>query len=347
MSAADSPHRQQADRFNAIAAILGLLVIAGLYSDGWAHINIGGLESFFTPWHGLLYGSFTLLTGWIAFGTWNRHRSGIPWSRAVPSAYRLGLVGIGVFGLGGVLDMLWHLVFGVESGIDALVSPTHLILLLGGLLLLSSPLRFWLTRPDRSEVVPWPAVLSTAALAALVGFFLSYMSVFTDPGATVALTKIPEGAPGHQAAELPAVAGLGGYLVTTLLLVVPLIHLRRSGRLPTGAVTVFVASISVPASALSEMEHALSLVGALVGAALIDVFARNRSIGEVAALLPVAVWSGQLAGLAIAGDLAWPVELWAGVIVMSMLAGLALAATTRPVASADLSQESLLSAGPG
>jgi hypothetical protein len=108
------------------------------------------------------------------------------------------------------------------------VSPTDLILLTGGVLLLSSPLRAALASGPR--VLPRSAVQSVAAVAALTAFFHSYVSVFTEPGSVTPLTTIPEGAPGHQTAELPAVARLGGYPVTTLLLVVPVIYLRRTGR---------------------------------------------------------------------------------------------------------------------
>lgn len=37
--------------------------------------------------------------------------------------------------------MLWHSRFGIEAGIEALLSPTHLVLALGGMLMVSGPLR--------------------------------------------------------------------------------------------------------------------------------------------------------------------------------------------------------------
>ncbi|MDQ6934088.1 MAG: hypothetical protein M3130_02130 [Actinomycetota bacterium] len=66
---------------DATTAALSLLVITGLYADGWAHLNVGGLETFFTPWHAMLYGSFALLTAWIAWVTWRRRRASAPGSR--------------------------------------------------------------------------------------------------------------------------------------------------------------------------------------------------------------------------------------------------------------------------
>ncbi len=37
--------------------------------------------------------------------------------------------------------MGWHIIFGIEQNVDALLSPTHLVLLIGALLILSSPFR--------------------------------------------------------------------------------------------------------------------------------------------------------------------------------------------------------------
>jgi hypothetical protein len=33
---------------NAIAAVLGLVLVGGVCANGWAHLNIGGLETFFS-----------------------------------------------------------------------------------------------------------------------------------------------------------------------------------------------------------------------------------------------------------------------------------------------------------
>ena len=40
---------------DAVTALIGLWLIGGLFSDGWAHHNVPELEGFFTPWHGALY----------------------------------------------------------------------------------------------------------------------------------------------------------------------------------------------------------------------------------------------------------------------------------------------------
>src|SRR5581483_11876177 len=46
-------------RFDLIVAVLSLWILAGLYLDGSAHHHIPDLiETFFTPWHAVLYSGF-------------------------------------------------------------------------------------------------------------------------------------------------------------------------------------------------------------------------------------------------------------------------------------------------
>ncbi len=55
--------------------------------------------------------------------------------------YGLSLLGVSIFALGGVSDMIWHMLFGIEVNVDALLSPTHLLLAVGMALIVSGPLR--------------------------------------------------------------------------------------------------------------------------------------------------------------------------------------------------------------
>ena len=118
------------------------LIVAGAYVDAWAHNHLAGaLETFFTPWHALLYSSLALTTAFLVLcAAWTGSRPW-EWRRALPDGYALSLAGCLAFGVGGVLDMAWHLVFGIERSFQALISPTHLILMESGALIVSGPLR--------------------------------------------------------------------------------------------------------------------------------------------------------------------------------------------------------------
>ena len=44
--------------FDWLMAAFGSWLIGGLYLDGWAHIHVPALETFFTPWHAVLYSGY-------------------------------------------------------------------------------------------------------------------------------------------------------------------------------------------------------------------------------------------------------------------------------------------------
>jgi hypothetical protein len=47
------------------------------------------------------------------------------------AGYGWALAGVGLVAAGRLLGVAWHRLFGVEVGLDALLSPTHLLLLSG------------------------------------------------------------------------------------------------------------------------------------------------------------------------------------------------------------------------
>ncbi len=258
------------------------------------------------------------------------------------------LAGAGLFTAGGAGDLAWHEVFGVETGLDALLSPTHLLLLAGGLLAVTGPYRA-LTRATagRSAASPpgdeplglraaLPAVASLTLATALVAFFLLYLTPFGHPATAEPLTAIPEGAPGHQEAEAPAIVGLGAYLVTTAVLVLPL--LTRARLAPPGAATILLTAVAALSAAVSSFAQPGAVPAALLAGLSVDtVLARTRHRVEsqarlllVAAAVPALLWPLQLAALAATGQLRWPIELWLGVLILTTLAAAALAHLAAP-----------------
>lgn len=335
-SAVDARHDEPTTsvREDLVTTAFGVWLVLGLFTDGWAHLNRPGLETFFTPWHGVLYSGFVASALWLGVLALRGRRRGRPWTRALPLGYRLAALGVLLFGIGGVSDMAWHLAFGVEVGIDALLSPTHLMLLIGGALVLTSALRAGWARPIRpgpgSARAELPAVLSLSLLTALGAFFLLYVSVFAGAAAAVELTRIPEGAPGHEVAELPAVAGLAGYLITTALLVAPVLLAQRVGRRPTGTIVLLVGVPSwLSASVAGFSPYGVTAATAVTLAALlVEVVAawidrsrlrRATRLPVIAATLPLLIWPAQILAVAVTDGVRWPVELWSGVVLLSTL----------------------------
>ena len=312
---------------HGVTLVAGAWVVLGVFVDGWAHINRSGFETFFTPWHALLYSGAAVLFGWLLFPGRPVTRRDRVW--AVTAA--------AVFTAGGGGDLLWHEVFGVETGLDALVSPTHLLLLAGGLLGVTAPLRESRGPRTAGSSGALPGLAAVTLAAALSAFFLLYVSPFTTDAPTLALTSIPEGAPGHGEAEAPAVVGLAGYLVTTALVVVPLLWLRAHRTLPFGGITLLVTTVGTLSAAVTQFEQPLAPLAALLAGVGADLVARAADrlptaarLPLIGAVVPLLLWSAQLTGLALSAGVRWPAELVLGAPILSAMLGAALGLLARP-----------------
>ncbi|AOY74172.1 hypothetical protein IG195_20560 (plasmid) [Arthrobacter sp. TES] len=312
-----------------VAAVLGLVIVTAVYFDGRAHI-LGLPDSFFTPWHGFLYGGLLLLMAWLAVisrAAARRHSLGKV--ARIPGGYGLAVVGAGLFLAGGVADLVWHQIFGVESGIDALLSPTHLLLFVGGALLLSGPVRAFRLRDDHgSHVRRLPPTLAVAGIAGIAAFALSFLSGFITDYATVAVGHAPEGTDEHNVAEALASAGLASYVLTSLILVVPLVFLVRSRVAGLGTVTGVVGFLALSAAVLVDFRNMGTVLAAVAASALVDVvlfilrrFNAPLRVQELvlASALPLLLWPGQLLATNAVKDVQWSAEMVTGITILSAL----------------------------
>ncbi len=116
--------------------------MVGSYTDVFAHnYLISAKETFLTPWHAILYASLTLMAILFASQIFKNRERGYPWREILPSEYIASLWGIAVFFAAGICDLIWHILFGIETDIDSHLSPTHLFLVLGVILILTAHLR--------------------------------------------------------------------------------------------------------------------------------------------------------------------------------------------------------------
>ena len=317
-------------RQDLVTVLVSFWLIAGLFVDAYAHSNLELDETFFTPWHAIFYSGFLASAAWMVRLVLINRGAGTSYVEWIPAGYGLGLVGLAVFVLGGVGDGIWHSVLGVEEGIDALLSPTHLVLFSGGLLIVSSPIRARL-RDDAFHpsgftefLVP---LLSLTLTVALVGFFFSYLWNLGD-----------DGLPRHVFDPVTGVgviyvrAGIGGIMVTTLILITPLVLLLRRWAVPFGTFTVMYTAINVAnvyAFDLDEIAIAAGIVAGVGADVLILALragpGRVNAVRVVASVVPLLLWSvyfGLVAGQP--GGIDWPLEIWSGAIFFAGLAGFAL-----------------------
>jgi hypothetical protein len=336
-------------RQDLVTVLLATWLIGGLGLDGWAHNQLeGGPESFFTPWHAVFYSGFAATALWVLWMVQTRRAEHVTWTQAVPRGYGLGLVGVAVFAVGGVGDLLWHQVFGIETGIAALLSPTHLLLFTGIALILLAPFRAAWSSPDPPPaglLGVLAALLSITLLTALVAFFFGYSSLFAID---LAFPSGPVSVAQDQAPQLVGdvdawvqdlqIKGIMAALSTSLLLAAPLLLMLRRWRLPFGAATILfmvVATIIVALDNFQAWENLLAAAAA--GVAADTAIARLRpspdrvgAFRAVGSLVPMAVIGCTFLAAVWRLRLGWPAELWTGTLLFGGLAGYALAYLMQP-----------------
>jgi hypothetical protein len=127
-------------------------IIVGMWLDSWAHHHLpSALETFFTPWHGVLYSGLVATTAVLLVALVRGRLGGVAWRTALPGGYGLSLVGAVMFAAAGLADLAWHTLFGIEADVEALLSPPHLLLALAGILVAGGPLRAAWQRPGDAE----------------------------------------------------------------------------------------------------------------------------------------------------------------------------------------------------
>jgi hypothetical protein len=336
-----------------VTVLLAAWTVVGLFLDGWAHGNLAELETFLTPWHAVLYSGFAATAAWIA-GLVRRHRlPGRSWREAVPNGYGLGVAGVVVFLAGGLGDWAWHGVFGVERDLAALLSPTHLLLLLGGLLMVTSPLRSAWSSP--APPAPGlrgilPGLLSVTLATSAVAFFFHYLSLFLTTTPAIRASEVlavwrrqAPAVPGdlleHHVA-LQRIHGIASLLVTALTLVAPVLLLLRRWRLPFGSVALLFATVGGLVGAFNQYDSwELSAAAAAAGVLADLLIARLRPSPErpgafraTAALVPTAVLGLYFLAVQAVHGIGWDAELWTGVIAFGALGGYALGLLMLPPA---------------
>ncbi|MDO8648905.1 MAG: hypothetical protein Q7R81_03915 [Candidatus Peregrinibacteria bacterium] len=307
-------------------ALASLAFTAGLFVDGWAHNHLpSALETFFTPWHALFYAGFFLCAGVPLLWTLHRRKHVQSWQEAVPPGYGYSLLGAAVFAIGGISDMAWHTLFGVEADIEALLSPTHLLLATGMTLLVSGGMRAtWegrKLRPSEGLLSSLPFLLSVACTMGAM-LFMTQFGHYTDLEAGPLPPTDPE-----LASHIQALSVLGILLFSVIITGTFAVALRR-GFLPFGGITVVLGLVI---AGLSFMRSGRELILPAITAGLMsDLFLLTvrDSLHPVARLrvfcflLPAVYQALAMLVVIQTHGLWWSVHMWTGVIVLAGMAGL-------------------------
>lgn len=311
--------------FNWAMTIACGWIVAGAYTDLWAHTHGKVDTSFFTPYHGLLYSGLLaaiLLVGIVSVCNVLR---GYHWMNAAPVGYTTALLGAALFAFGGASDLIWHTLLGIEVNIDALLSPPHLLIGLGAFMLVSGPLVADWARP--SARIPLTGLLSAVYTLAIINFFTNYVHPVATPLADLTTSRqLLAGVRSDVVYQMHAL-GVASFLIQSALVCGLILLLLRRWQLPIGAVTL-IMTLSVGLIATSSDFYQLigpaaaaGVVGDLLLVALRPSLARLWAVRLWALLLPLAFFGFQLAILAGERGLAWTMNMWSGATFLAALAG--------------------------
>jgi hypothetical protein len=309
-------------RFDWAMSIASLWCSGGILLDAWFHFH-NDVETFFEPAHALLYAG--LLASYVI--------AGLQWRRAggLPPGYGSTKLGLGVFLVGGILDMIKHTLFGFEQGFDALLSVTHLIIGAGIFLIVAGPIRAGiLRRPQPTTLLAqMPMLFGMASMIELIhwGTQFIFLSEAERMNAPLDAALYP-----HDTFTLLTLLydkegiGLLAVIVQSLLLAGSLCYLARRIALAPGAATVLfiVSNLFIALAHSNYAGQLIAVVGASIAAGLVaDAFrlspTANVTRWRVATFAaPATYWIVLLGVLAATmGGLWWSPDVISGSIVIA------------------------------
>jgi hypothetical protein len=325
-------HARVSTTFEWLFVIFAAWQVLGAYVDGWAHLHLKtALESFFTPWHAIFYLGFGAVTALLVVTLVRNHRAGYAWKHALPREYLLALCGSALFLVSGVGDMLWHIIFGIEIGIDALLSPTHLLLAFAGAVIASAPLHaIWFRNRTEERIHKGPVVISLCLLVLTLTFMMQFLHpYYYDYTAAASYVE------GPLYEDISIAHVLVGVTIANIIFFVAIIlgvtlAIIRFIDLPPGTFTLLFFVEAVAMAAL--MEQYWFIGSAIISGVLIDVCYQKllhhlhevRSLRLFGVLLPVLITAPYFLATVIRSGTWWSIHLVAGTVCVAGIAGLLL-----------------------
>ncbi len=326
MEATTHKFPQSSVRFDWMVVLLEAWWVGGVFVDGWAHAHEKVDQSFFTPWHAVLYAGCFVNALFFAGVAWSNHTKGFPWSRSVPRGYEFAALGVGIFLVGGLLDLLWHLFFGIEQSIAATLSPTHLLLALGVFLAASGPWRAAWLRPPTQKPENLVRLLPMLASLAYVLSILTFFTQYANPIVTSWADK--------QTPQPQQALGVASILLQTVIIMGVILLAIRRWRLPLGSFTIVLTINFVLTSVLANPSPPVLVVAvlAIINGLLIDALnlvlkpavERETALRLFAFLVPMVIETIYFFAIQLLHGIVWVVHLWVGSIVLAGVVGLFL-----------------------
>ena len=325
-------------RFDLLASALAAWVLIGIFIDVHAH-NHGQVDNtFFTPWHFLLYSGVLANGVMLGIAQYRNVGQGFAWTRSLPKGYLLSQIGVLIFAVGGAFDFVWHSLFGFEVNLEALLSPSHLLLALGGTLFLVGPLRSLWGREDTDSgwARLFPGIFSAALVMSVLTLFTEFANIVNQMDSFAG--RGPSGNSFYVDSTL-----IAAVLIPAVILSGTLLLLLRRWQLPRGTVTFILTANALLQFYLRSGyigDYWPALLAAPVAGIIGDlIIARWKpSVGRVTALrffafvVPLSYFLGFFVMLQLIGGIWWTIHLWLGACFMAGIVGLGLSYLLAPPA---------------
>jgi len=321
-------------RTDLVTGLLGTWFTLGLFLDAWAHSNLTELETFFTPWHAVFYSGFAATGAWICWLVYRNHQLGRRGLDAVPLGYGPAVLALPLFAVMGAGDYTWHTLFGIETDIEILFSPTHLGLAVSMMVIVATPLRSAWLDPSRDKP-GLPALLSLGFATSLVMLFLQYAdATIYPPEMIVQRFSYVQGESNNGVGKLTA-----SIFVTNLVLLAPVLLAARRWTLGFGTATTVQIIVGVLSAAVTAFSNLGMMVALIISGVLVDLLIlklrpnsdRPAQFRLLGLLMPLITWGCYFAGAVIgAGRFPTVTETWTGVPLVAACGGMLLAFLMAP-----------------
>jgi len=187
--------------------------------------------------------------------------------------------------------MLWHTFIGIEENIDALYSPSHLALIVGGALIFTAAARSWLHQKQRSKL---PAILSMTLFYILLTFFSQFYSPFIIPYITVSEKPVDIPALDPHSLAAKELSGynlpMAGFIIHSAILVAVVLYMLRKMKLPGGFTIMFTIATAYGAIILDQYRF---IPAAMLTGFILDTYAgtASRHPRWTGLVLPIVLYS--------------------------------------------------------
>ncbi len=310
--------------FDWLFVIFGGMWTTGVFIDGWAHIHRASTrDSFFTPWHAIFYGGMMLTATLLLLQLAHNHANGYSLRRSLPREYFFALSGVAIALVAGVGDLLWHSIFGIEIGVEALLSPTHILLAIGGAIAVSGPFHAVWYRHKDHPLHAFPTILSASYFLSVVLFMLQFLNPFNFPWATLSFFERNVSNP-----EYAIGVGIASIIIFTGVYMGLILSSIKHWSFPFGSFTL-ILGLNVFAITVTHGEYyefiATGVIAGLVHDILYHIL-KPKQRGEkyirlFSLLAPMILFGAYFITLFLTDRIIWSVHMWTGAIVLAGITG--------------------------